>query len=169
MTTTSSALMGREVLAHLDQQIASARRLLAAILAQGEAIREKRVEGVVERLAEMKTEMGMRERLEQERTELLTRAGMELGVAPAGVTLEGLTKLMSPVEAEAARAASAELRGLLAEIAREHGINRALMRQELAFLDHLVRLLGDEPEDGYQPGAGAVAPKNNHRVLDLQA
>ena len=34
---------------------------------------------------------------------------------------------------------SAELRGLLAEIAREHGINRALMRQELTFLSHLTR------------------------------
>jgi hypothetical protein len=167
VTTVGTALMGREVLAHLDDQLASARRLLATILAQGEAIREKRVDGVVERLAEIKTEMGMRERLEQERTELLTRAGLELGVAPAAVTLDGLTRLMSPVEAEAARASSAELRGLLAEIAREHGINRALMRQELAFLDHLMRLLGDEPEDGYSPGSGP-APAN-HRVLDLQA
>jgi flagellar FlgN protein len=167
VTAVSTALMGREVLSHLDDQLASARRLLATILAQGEAIREKRVEGVVEKLGEIKTEMGMRERLEQERTELLTKAGIELGVPPAGVTLDGLTGLMSPVEAEAARSASAELRGLLGEIAREHGINRALMRQELAFLDHLVRLLGDEPEDGYRPGAGP-AP-SVHRVLDLQA
>jgi hypothetical protein len=159
--------MGREVLAHLDDQLASARRLLGTILAQGEAIREKHVDGVVERLAEIKTEMGMRERLEQERTELLTRAGLELGVSPAAVTLDGLTRLMSPVEAEAARASSAELRGLLAEIAREHGINRALMRQELAFLDHLVRLLGNEPEDGYH--AGSAATPSAHRVLDLQA
>ena len=167
MTTLGTALMGREVLSHLDDQLASARRLLATILAQGEAIRRKHVEGVVERLAEIKTEMGMRERLEQERTDLLTRAGLELGVPAAGVTLDALTGLMSPVEAEAARSASAELRGLLGEIAREHGINRALMRQELAFLDHLVRLLGDEPEDGYRPGAGPGP--SVHRVLDLQA
>jgi FlgN protein len=168
VTTAATALMGRDVLAHLDEQLASARRLLGTILAQGEAIREKRVEGVVARLAEIKTEMELRERLEQDRTQLLTRAGMELGVDPAGVTLDGLTRLMSPVEAEAARSSSAELRGLLAEIAREHGINRALMRQELAFLDHLMRLMGGEPEDGYRPGADAT-PKTNHRVLDLQA
>jgi hypothetical protein len=167
VTATGTALMGREVLAHLGDQLASARRLLGTILAQGEAIRERQVDGVVERLAEIKTEMGMRERLEHERTQLLIRAGMELGVDPAAVTLDGLTRLMSPVEAEAARAASAELRGLLAEIAREHGINRALMRQELAFLDHLVRLLGDEPEDGYRPGSPTKAA--THRVLDLQA
>ena len=60
------------------------------------------------------------------------------------------------------------LRGLLAEIAREHGINRALMRQELSFLDHLVRLIGHEPEPGYSPDGGgepAVAP----RIFDTQA
>jgi hypothetical protein len=168
VTTVRTALTGREVLTHLDDQIASARRLLGTILAQGEDIRAQRVDGVIERLAEIKTEMGMRERLERERTDLLTRAGMELGLPAAAVTLDALADLMSPVEAEAARGRSAELRGLLDEVVREHGINRALMRQELAFLDHLVRLIGDEPDDGYRPDSGPRA-RTNHRVLDLQA
>jgi hypothetical protein len=69
---------------------------------------------------------------------------------------------------------SAELRGLLSEIAREHGINRALMRQELTFLSHLTRLLGGEPDAGYRPpgAAGRVGPNPAppvHRALDLQA
>ncbi|MEN3279641.1 MAG: hypothetical protein V7607_781, partial [Solirubrobacteraceae bacterium] len=74
-----------------------------------------------------------------------------------------------------ARARSAELRGLLAEIARVHGINRALMRQEMAFLDHLTRMIGQEPQTGYRPpapGAGPAGPRpaaTRHRVLDLQA
>ena len=78
-----------------------------------------------------------------------------------------------------ARERSAELRGLLAEIAREHGINRALMRQELAFLDHLTRLIGGgaTPTPGYRPPpsgrrhAPTAAPprRPGHRVLDLQA
>jgi hypothetical protein len=86
---------------------------------------------------------------------------------------------VTPQGGAAARQRSAELRGLLAEIAREHGINRALMRQELAFLSHLVRLLGNEPDGGYaRPGAPAhngAAPAAGaraaaaHRVLDLQA
>ena len=67
------------------------------------------------------------------------------------VTLERLCALVTPGAAEAVRARSAELRGLLAEIAREHGINRALMRQELAFLSHLTRLLGGDAEPGYKP------------------
>jgi hypothetical protein len=93
---------------------------------------------------------------------------MWLGVPAAGVTLDAICDLMSPVEAEAARLRSAELRGLLDEIVREHGINRALMRQELAFLDHLVRLIGDEPEDGYRADPGPRS-RSHLRVLDLQA
>ena len=159
--------LGTEVIAHLDEQIASGRRLLGSILAQGKAIREQDVEGVVARLADIKTEMDLRGRLEGERSELLTRAGQRLGIPPAAVTLEGLTTLMAPLEAATARERSAELRGLLEEITREHGINRALMRQELAFLDHLVRLIGQEPETGYGP-AGSDQPPT-HRVVDAQA
>jgi hypothetical protein len=164
--------LGAQVIEHLDEQIASGRRLLGSILAQGKAIREQDVETVVARLADIKAEMELRGRLEAERTDLLTRAGVNLGVPPAAVTLEGLTTLMASVEAAGARERSAELRGLLDEIAREHGINRALMRQELAFLDHLMRLVGGEPDAGaYRPptGTAPATPPSKHRVLDLQA
>ena len=156
------------LLVHLDAQIASARRLLGTILAQGKAIRARDVEGVVARLSDVKTEMGLRGSLEEQRSELLVRAGIALGVPAPGVTLEAMTTLMGAAEANGARARSAELRGLLAEIAREHGINRALMRQELAFLDHLVRLIGQEPATGYAP-AQPESPTAIHRVLDLEA
>ena len=156
------------VLAHLDVQIASARRLLGTILAQGAAIRARDVESVIARLAEVKTEMGLRAELEEQRTNLLVRAGISLGVPAPQVTLDAMTKLMPANEAARARQRSSELRGLLAEIAREHGINRALMRQELAFLDHLVRLIGQEPDAGYRPG-GADQKPPTHRVVDAQA
>src|SRR3954447_2029661 len=65
---------------------------------------------------------------------------------------------MAPLEAATARERSAELRGLLEEITREHGVNRALMRQELAFLDHLMRLVGQEPQAGYRRPRGAAPP-----------
>jgi len=158
-----------EILRHLDAQMDSARRLLASILDQGKAIRRQDVEGVMARLADIKTEMDLRGRLETERGTILTRAGAELGVQPAGVTLEGLTTLMSPAEADLARTRSAELRGLLDEIAREHGVNRALMRQELAFLDHLMRLIGQETDAGYTPNGQGPSAQSPHRVLDLQA
>ena len=158
----------RDVLHHLDEQIESARRLLASILSQGSAIRERDVENVLARLGDIKLEMELRGRLEGERTDLLVRAGAQLGVPAAAVTLEAMTSLMSPIVAERARERSAELRGLLDEVAREHGINRALMRQELAFVDHLVRMLGQEPEAGYRPSGPAARPTSHH-VLNLQA
>jgi len=158
----------RDVLAHLDAQIDSARRLLGSILGQGAAIRERDVETVLARLADIKTEMDLRGRLEGERTDLLVRAGSQLGVPAAAVTLEAMTGLMTHAVAERARERSSELRGLLDEVTREHGINRALMRQELAFLDHLVRLLAKEPDTGYRPN-GPVTPAASHHVLNLQA
>jgi hypothetical protein len=159
------------LLAHLDAQIASARRLLELVLAQGAAVREHDAESVLIRMAEIQAEMGRRATLEMNRTSLLQEAGAALSRPAAEVTLEGLCTLVSPGAAELAQHRSAELRGLLAEIAREHGINRALMRQELAFLAHLTRLIGAEPEGAYGPPAAGArpAPPAAHRVLDLQA
>ncbi|HEY2602613.1 MAG TPA: flagellar export chaperone FlgN [Thermoleophilaceae bacterium] len=158
----------RDVLAHLTAQIESARRLLGSILGQGAAIRERDVESVLARLADIKTEMDLRGRLESERSDLLVRAGSQLGVPAPAVTLEAMTRLMTPKVGELARERSAELRGLLDEVTREHGINRALMRQELAFLDHLVRLLAKEPDTGYHPN-GPTTPAASHHVLNLRA
>jgi hypothetical protein len=171
MTTVLEA----ELLAHLDSQIASARKLLGFVLEQGKAIRARDVDAVLARLTDVQTEMGRRGALEQDRAALLQRAGVALGVPAAQVTLERLCTLVTPAAATAARERSGELRGLLAEIAREHGINRALMRQELAFLAHLTRLVGHEPEPGYgrPAAAGGSAPAASapplHRALDLQA
>jgi FlgN protein len=164
-----------ELLAHLDVQIASARRLLALVLEQGASIRERDVEGVLARLGDIQTEMGRRGMLEQDRAALLQRAGAALGLPATHVTLERLCLLITPAGAAAAQERSAELRGLLAEIAREHGINRALMRQELAFLAHLTRLVGSEPEGGYapadagRPGAPATPVNPIHNVLNVKA
>ena len=171
-----SSALEAELLVHLDAQINSARRLLELVLAQGKAIRTRDVDTVLGRLSDVQTEMGRRGALEQDRAALLQRAGAALGVPAAQVTLERLCVLVSPGAATVARDRSAELRGLLAEIAREHGINRALMRQELAFLSHLTRLVGQEPEGAYAaPGTSkngdkpAAAPSTSRRVLDLQA
>jgi FlgN protein len=166
-----SSILEAELLVHLDAQIASARRLLGLVLDQGKAIRARDVDAVLARLADVQTEMGRRGALEQDRAALLQRAGAALGVPATQVTLERLCALVTPGAAQAARDRSAELRGLLAEIAREHGINRALMRQELAFLAHLTRLVGQEPEPGYGRPAGGAAPAapSIHRALDLQA
>ena len=166
-----STVLEAELLVHLDTQINSAQRLLGLVLGQGKAIRARDVDVVLAKLADVQTEMGRRGALEQDRAALLQRAGAALGLPAAQVTLEHLCVLVSPGAAETARQRSAELRGLLAEIAREHGINRALMRQELAFLSHLTRLIGQEAEPGYSPpNARQSSPAPSaYRALDLQA
>jgi hypothetical protein len=166
--------LGDDVIAHLDAQIASARRLLDAVLRQGKAIRGRQVEDVLARLTDIQAEMGRRAALEHTRTAILTAAGAALGIPPHTVTLDALAELLATAQADVARERSAELRGLLAEIAKEHAINRALMRQELAFLDHLMRELGAEPDTGYAatlaPSAPARAAAHSpFRTLDLQA
>lgn len=172
---------GTDILRHLDAQIASARRLLDAVLRQGAAIRNRDVDAVLARLGEMQAEMERRSGLERDRVRLLTQAGGGLGIPAHQVTLEALAQLLNANEALAAKGRSAELRGLLAEVQREHIVNRALMRQELSFLSHLTRQLGVDGEDvGYrppsEPGATMRAtldpsaqPVRIRRALDLEA
>jgi hypothetical protein len=174
VATTST--LGTEVLAHLDAQLDSARRLLDIVLRQGVAIRRQEVDEVLARLSDLQVEMELRAQLEQQRTGLLNRAGAQLGVPGHAITLEAMATLMDPATAATARGRSAELRGLLAEIQREHTVNRALMRQELSFLDHLTRMMSGQEDLGYRrPGddAGSLrvtaATPTVHRVLDLEA
>jgi hypothetical protein len=175
-TLVRSPGLGDDVVGHLDAQIASARRLLSAVLRQGQSIRAREVEEVMARLADIQAEMGRRAALEGTRTAILTAAGAALGVPPHTVTIESLAELLPPAHATAALERSAELRGLLAEVVREHATNRVLMRQELAFLDHLMRELGAEPDPGYGALSGRAmapsatrAPQASFRTLDLQA
>ena len=171
--------MGPDLLAHLDAQLRSARVLLDLVVKQGRAVRKRDVDVVLHALGEIQVEMERRGKLERDRAQLLTRAGQSLGIPAHAVTLDAIAGVLSESDAGIARQRSAELRGLLAEIAREHQVNRTLMRQELAFLGHLTSMLGgDHPsgQTGYQPsGRHAVqaAPplptQSSLRALDLQA
>jgi hypothetical protein len=170
-TMPQTTELGRAVLAHLDEQLASANRLLDAILRQGVATRNQDVDGVLACLTEVHGEMERRGHLEQERTALLVGAAGQLARQPHEVTLDALAGLMSPVEGPIAKERSAQLRGLLAEIQREHHVNRALMRQELAFLDHLVRTFAADEQPAYRPPTqtGPQVSTQRHHALDLRA
>jgi hypothetical protein len=164
-------VLAHEVLVHLDAQLVAARRLLQVVLEQGVAIRRRDVRGVVELTGALQAEIQSRHVLEGERAALLQRAGARLGVVSGSVTLELLESLMDEENAERARALSAELRGLLEVVQREHYCNRALMSQELAFLDHLLGLAGIGGDAGYGAGGDRVATSaaqaTGHRMLDL--
>jgi hypothetical protein len=164
-------ILAEEVLVHLDEQLVAARRLLQVVLDQGVAIRRREVRGVVELTGALQAELQSRRVLEGERAALLQRAGVRLGVPSGSVTLELLESLMDEKTAERARALSAELRGLLELVQREHYCNRALMSQELAFLDHLLGLAGIGGDSRYGAGGDRVgtsaAQASGHRMLDL--
>jgi hypothetical protein len=166
------AALRDELLAHLDEQLVAARRLLQVVPDQGVAIRRRDVRGVVALTGSLQAELGRRNQLEVERTALLRRAGARLGIDAASLTLAQFESLMDDASAERARALSSELRGLLEVIQREHYCNRALMSQELAFLDHLLQLAGLGGQTGYGAGgdrvAGSVAQATGHRVLDVE-
>lgn len=171
--------LGHVLMAHLDDQLRSAEKLLDCVLRQAGAIRDRVVEGVLRAIGEIQAEMERRSLLEQRRGEILELAAGRLSIPAHAVTLEAICALLDPTTAEAARQRSAQLRGLLSEIQQRHTINRALMRQELAFLDHLTRLLGEEDSGAYGPavdsgrGGLVVGPRpasaTAHRVLDLEA
>src|SRR5437764_11435693 len=165
------ALTG-EVLAHLEAQLVAARRLLQVVLEQGAAIRNRDVRGVVQLTGVLQAELQRRQLLDTERLALLQRAGVRLGVPGASVTLAMLATLMDPESAQVAGARSAELRGLLETVQREHHVNRALMTQELAFLDHLLKLAGVAGHESYDATGDRLATTasqvTGHRVFDLE-
>lgn len=173
--------LGDAVLAHLQVQLESAGALLEACIAQYRAIRGRNVENVLARMADMQAESERRGRLERERTVLLEHAAGRLGIPAHAVTLDALVTLLDPATAHEARTRSAQLRGTLDELQRQHLTNRVLMKQELAFVDHLTRMLtgGDDTSDTYaRPGApmapraggfGSSYPRPSLRGLDLQA
>jgi hypothetical protein len=170
--------LASDVLAHLDAQIASVQRLLEIVLEQGAAIRARDVHTVVRYAGLLHGELARRSQIEETRSQLLERAGAQLGIPAHAVTLTRLSVLLRPAHAQLAAERSARLRGLLEELRREHACNRALMHIELSFLDHLMRSLAlDAGVDGYDPrglttagaSAGGRAPIHALRVLDLQA
>ncbi|HEX5224636.1 MAG TPA: flagellar export chaperone FlgN, partial [Solirubrobacteraceae bacterium] len=143
-------------------------------LEQGSAIRARDVQGVVRLAGILRGEMEQRALLEERRTVLLARAGARLGVTAHEVTVHALARLMSAQQAQLATARSAELKGLLAELQREHRSNRALMQLELGFLDHLMGLLALDGVSGYDPQGSSTSitrprPQGALHVLDLRA
>jgi FlgN protein len=156
------------LLDHLGRQLESSRRLLEIVLSQSAAIRRRDVETVLASLTDVQAEMAYRSRLESEREALLRSAAAEQGVAPETVNLESMLVGVPATEAAVARARSAELIGLVTEVGRIHDQNRLLLRQELTFLDHLMRVISGTPQAGYSPTGWASAPQRLN-VVDARA
>ena len=168
------ATLTADVLAHLAAQIGSAERMFEIVLEQGKAIRARDVHTVVRLAGMLHGEISRREGLDVARAELLARCGACLGIPAQAVTVTGLSALMEGDARAQALARSAQLRGLLHELQREHMLNRALMKVELSFLDHLMRTLELDGAPVYDATGveGSATPRGasgNLHLLDLQA
>ncbi len=169
--------LGMALLTHLDDQLRSADRMLDLVLRQARAVRTREVETVLALVGQIQAETEARGRLEADRTALLTKAGQALGVHGSAITIDAFCSLLDPATAFEAKERSDRLRGVLREVRDEHLVVRALMRQELAFVDHLVRLMGagDDSRNGtYAPPQGArgnvaPGPAQTHSLLNVQA
>ena len=147
------------ILTHLDKQIESARRLLGIVIEQCAAIRKQDVVSVLVKMAELQGEMVTRTQLEQERDGLIQSAAARLGVSPDAVDLDAMLTLEPQLDGQRARNLSAELKGLVTETSRVHDQNRMLVRQELSFLDHLMRVLSGTPQSGYSATGISETPQ----------
>jgi hypothetical protein len=156
------------LLDHLQRQLESSRRLLEIVLTQSAAIRRRDVAAVLASLSDVQTELAFRDRLESERSALIQAAAAERNLPPESVNLEMMLIGVPGAEAAEARARSAELVGLVSEIARIHEQNRLLLRQELTFLDYLMRILSGAPQGGYS-ASGWTPPPQRLKTVDARA
>jgi hypothetical protein len=165
-------MLTSEILAHLNTQLSSARRMLAIVLEQATAIRQRAIPTIVRLAGALQAEMHRRHVIEMERDDLMQRASAKLGVGAADVNMAMLSTVMDEASAQIAQNRTAELRSMLEDIRREHETNRALMQQELAFLDHLLRLAGDA--GGYDSAGERVSTRKRagsmrHPVFEMDA
>jgi hypothetical protein len=153
-----------ELLTHLEAQVASAERLLATVNAQTEAIKRQDVQVLLARLGDVQAELTVRKRLELERDRLINAAAVRLQVPADQIDLEAMLVGAPPEIASRARVLSGQLRTVLARVQQVHGANRVLIRQELTFVDHLLRVISGIPQAGYSAG-GWTAPTTSHRPV----
>lgn len=175
MITAAATPLGRELLGHLDEQLRSIERLQSAVTALGVAVSARDAPAVVLHTGTIEAETTFRGTLEERRTALLVRGGALLGIEPWQVTVSALCTLISPLEATTAQERSERLVAATEAVHHDHRCNRALMQQELTFIDHLRRLGGNLSDVTYEPPTGARVPSPStpaalpNRVLDLQA
>ena len=158
-----------ELLTHLEAQVASAERLLATVTAQTEAIKTQDVQLLLTRLGDVQAELGVRKRLELERDRLVNAAAVRRQLPADTIDLEALLDGLPPEVCARARELSAHLRAVLARVGQVHGTNRVLIRQELTFVDHLLRVLSGTPQAGYSPGGWATTVHQPTVGVDARA
>jgi hypothetical protein len=131
--------IAHELCLNLGEQARVWRRLLDLSQAQLAALQQQDVHAVHALLQELEVAMLDRSRTEVRRAMLLEQAGSKLGMPAADVTRDHIVAHCDePLALELTRAAD-ELRVLVVELDAVVARNAAMLEQELAIIDVLVR------------------------------
>ena len=112
------------------------------------------------RLGDVQTELGVRKQLELERERLIQRRGRPPRASrPSRSTSRRCSTASPPTRAPAPARSARTCAAVLAQVAQVHGSNRVLIRQELTFVDHLLRVLSGTPAGRLLAGRLDDAPQ----------
>ena len=165
----TAAPVAHDVLVNLQDQVRVYGHLLNLSQAQLAAVQAKDVHSVHAILQELEMTMMERARLEQNRSFLLTRAGLELGVPAAEVTAAKLQATTDAAIGQAISRCSEELKAIVMQLDSVVARNRALLEHELAVMDHLVKgMTVDRTATPTYMRSGAQREAGRLRLLDAQ-
>lgn len=131
--------IAHELCTNLEEQVRVWRRLLDLSQAQLTALQSQDVHAVHAILQEIEMTMLDRSRTELRRSMLIGQVATELGVPAADVTRELVAARCDAPIAEALATASDELRELVSGLDDVVARNTALLEQELAIIEIMVR------------------------------
>ena len=158
-----------EVLVNLQAQVRTYRRLLDLSQAQVVALRDRDVQAVHAILQEIELTMIDRGVVDQGRTAILGRVATELGLPIEAVNVRVIQEHAGDASlAEGIGACSAELKELIGDLDVVVGKNKALLEQELAMIDHMVRGMTRGPRLPTYGNTGAQDEPARLKLLDMQ-
>lgn len=131
--------IAHELCLNVQEQVRVWRRLLDLSLAQLQALQQQDVHSVHAILQEIEIAMLERSRTEVRRGVLLEQAAASLGIPSAQVTRDVIAAQCDAPLGEALGRAAEELRALVVELDAVVARNAAMLEQELAIIEVLVR------------------------------
>jgi len=161
--------IAHELGTNLDEQTRVWRRLLDLSQAQLVALQAQDVHGVHAVLQELEMAMLDRSRTEVRRSMLIEQAAAELGIPADDVTRDRIAEACDAPIGEALARAAEELRVLVVELDAVVGRNTAMLEQELAIIEVLVKgVTTDTTAKKTYTKHGAQGETPRLRLLDAQ-
>jgi hypothetical protein len=148
--------LSNHLLASLQGELAVQRRLLELVVAQREAVLERRPEAVEAATARLRAELERATARRTARSQAVGRLARHWGVSAAALTLASIAERLG-ARGAALRELRVELRGVGLELEREGRRLAMLLRYQRAFVQEVLQtLLGDEHDNPVHDGGTLV-------------